>query len=757
MTARRVPTLLLLSLGLLAVDLALRASPAAAGGRLIPRGAVAKSSGSKAAGREQRWSLQRARLSARVRASVATVRVDHVFRSESKDTLEADFVFPLPPGAKLAKLELRPTAPQQAGVRWEAGGVKPPRVSARPPMPGRVLRGLAARTAWLSDLERRRDPDLVRFVGTDALRVPLPAIAAGAEIALTLTYEQTLAADAGLGELACPLEAAAAFEAYVDLETRAPLGPIYSPTHPLQVARLSANRAAIRYRGTSSPDTPCLAVFWSTTRSRIGATLLTYWPKDEPRGYYLMLAEPQRAPRVRTVPRAKSITFVVDVSASMAGQKLEGMRAALLSTIEGLAARDHFNVIAYATQVSALWPEPRPSTPEARAQAQQFVRELSAAGHTNIGGALQTALAGRQPERVPSVMLFLTDGRPTVGEVDPDKILAGVNKRNTTAGTRIFVLGLGVDINTVMLDRLALDNGGLPSFVGPDESVEDRLRSLYGEIRHPILADVTFAAPGMHVTDTVAGRLPDLFEDGRLVFAGRYDVGGPVELILSGADGALEREYHYTRAAARRGEGVRSDFAARVWATRRIAALVDAIRLHKSLEPALVAEIVRLSTQFGILTEYTTFLAEENCPSCDTSGANALRARQNLELLAAKAMGGAGLAQAKSQVERRRAVRVPNHAGTWLATSDDRDVQRLALQSVRQAGNRTFYYRGAAAGWVDASVDDSHEPQATLVRWSKPFYELLMGTTDAENARLSLAGPLLLEVQGRILRIVDPS
>jgi Ca-activated chloride channel family protein len=382
---------------------------------------------------------------------------------------------------------------------------------------------------------------------------------------------------------------------------------------------------------------------------------------------------------------------------------------------------------------------------------------MHAAGGTHIEGALRAALQAPTTTDMPRVVAFLTDGRPTMGETDPEKILSMVQGLNRDHSVRIFVLGVGVDVNTVMLDRLALANKGVPAFVRPRENAEMKVSSLYDKIRYPVLTDVRFAARGMKSSEHLPAAVPDLFRGSELVLSGRYGQGGPTEVVLSGRDGAIEREYHYTLAAARRGAGLRSDFPARVWATRRIAELLDQIRLHKRRDAELVNEIVRLSTKFGILTEYTSFLADETGVSHFEYTLNSRRTLKNLNALAGRVVGGAGLAQSANQVLRRGAVRAPSPAaGYYLATSGDRDVRRIDLRGVRLVANRTFYYRGPGMGWVDVEVPDAQKPEETVTRWSPRFFELLRSTTALENTRLSQSGPLLLKIQGRVIRIVEP-
>ncbi len=718
----------------LVLGLLLTAAPAEASGFLVPQPSPKPV--------PMPWSIESYCVDAVVRGPHARVTVEQVFRNLSGRQLEADYVFPLPPEAMVSSITL-----------FEGGkGLE-----------GRLLRAEEARRVYEEIVRRRKDPALLQYLGQNLYRVRVFPIGPGQTRKLVLKYDQTLGSDGGLTEFAYPLGAARlsarpirTIAMRVDLETKAPLGPIYSPTHDVAVVRTAKNRADISYEGTSRGDPGDLLLYWSTTSRRIGAQLLTYWPKDEAQGYFLFLATPGSG--MQTGPaRPKHITFVVDTSGSMAGEKLEQVRAALKQVIGGLGAGDRFNVVAYHSSVLPLWERPRAADPGARQEALRFVDGLRAEGGTNIEGALRAALSAPRPKSMPSVVVFLTDGRPTMGETNPDKILASIAKANPDRATRMFVLGVGVDVNTVMLDRLALENKGAPAFVRPRENVEVKVSSLYGKIRHPVLTDVTLAARGMKAMDLLPQQLPDLFRGSELVVAGRYGAGGPVQLVLSGRDGDVEREFHYTLHAARKGDGLRSDFPARVWATRRIAQLLDAIRLHKKRDPELVNEIVRLSTKFGILTEYTSFLADETGVSHSAFAVNVRRAQKNLDGLASRAIGGSGWAQSANQVHRRGASRAPKPtSGYYLATEGDRDVKRVEVGGVRLVANRTFYYRGAKLGWVDVEVPDAAKPDEVITRWSPRFFELLRSTTRVENARLAQAGPLLLQVQGRVIRVVDP-
>jgi len=285
---------------------------------------------------------------------------------------------------------------------------------------------------------------------------------------------------------------------------------------------------------------------------------------------------------------------------------------------------------------------------------------------------------------------------------------------------------------------------------------------------------------GMSASEVLPAATPDLFRGGQVVVAGRYRRGGPIDVVVTGRDGASGREFPYRLAAAGPGEGLRDDFPARVWAVRRIAELVDQVRLLGRREPELVNEIVALSTRFGILTEYTSYLADET--------ADHGRVHDNFErtlsrLGEAADAGAAGFAASANQEARREADRpLPSpttspapraaagppadpvaqkaksvdeaaRAGLLKADGSGRDLEAQAVGGVRQVGNRAFYKRAQA--WVDSDVKDAAKVDETVVRWSPRFFELLATTTSLENARLAQSGDVLLRLQGKNVLVQD--
>src|SRR6185436_16432361 len=119
-------------------------------------------------------------------------------------------------------------------------------------------------------------------------------------------------------------------------------------------------------------------------------------------------------------------------------------------------------------------------------------------------------------------VVFFTDGQPTIGETNVDKILKNTLAQNT-ASTRIFTFGVGDDVNATMLDQLAEQTRALSTFVRPAEDIEAKVSGLYSKISNPILTNLKLTASNdISLSEVYPAQLPDLFHGSQLVVLGRY-------------------------------------------------------------------------------------------------------------------------------------------------------------------------------------------------------------------------------------------
>ncbi len=206
-------------------------------------------------------------------------------------------------------------------------------------------------------------------------------------------------------------------------------------------------------------------------------------------------------------------------------------------------------------------------------------------------------------------MIFMTDGMPTVGETNEDAIVTETDKA-AKDGTRIFCFGMGTDVNAHLLDRIADHTRAASDYVLPTEDIEVKVSNFFDKIREPVLANVKPTFPdGIHVTKMYPQAMPDLFKGDQLVLAGRYSGTGSGDCVLEGnADGTPQK---FTSPVIFPKEATNQPFVPRLWASRRVAYLLDEIRLHGE-NPELKTEVTDLAREFGLVTPYTAYLIMED-------------------------------------------------------------------------------------------------------------------------------------------------
>ena len=272
--------------------------------------------------------------------------------------------------------------------------------------------------------------------------------------------------------------------------------------------------------------------------------------------------------------------------------------------LSGLAANDRFNIIDYDDVVRPFKPYLIAANQYNISEARRFTDGIDASGGTNIYDALAVGcgMVGHGPD--PTYIIFLTDGQPTVGNTNIDNIIDNTRRLNEERA-RLFVFGVGYDVNAHLLDRLAEKNDGLPEYVLPNEDIESKVSHLTSRISHPALTDLALTFSGVNITTTYPSPLPDLFYGSEIIITGCFDKSGPAKAILTGRSGGRSVRYEYPIMISN-GSGS-DEFIPLLGAIRRIAYLLQEIRLHGRNEE-LLTEVIELSKKYGIVTEYTSFL-----------------------------------------------------------------------------------------------------------------------------------------------------
>jgi Ca-activated chloride channel homolog len=537
-------------------------------------------------------------VSVTIKGRVATTTVDQEFYNRNGRQLEGTYLFPIPAGASIDKFSMDVNGKQTDAELLDAD---------------------KARSIYEEIVRKHRDPALLEYVGRGVFKARIFPIEANGRKQVKLQYTELLTSDSGLTEYtyslntekfsAAPLKDVSIA---IDLTSDQPLKSIYSPSHSVEIRQQGERHAVIGYEDRNvRPDTDFKLVF-TQAPDPVGLNLLSYQSGVDD-GYFMLLASPGFEVAKDQI-QSKDVCFVLDTSGSMAGPKLDQAKKALLFCLANLNADDRFEIIRFSTEAEPLFGKVVDASQDNIKKAQDFIAGLKPIGGTAIDDALKQAIKvgwdrGKENPHRPYVMIFLTDGQPTVGQTNEDAIASTAAKAGYDV--RIFCFGIGTDINTQLLDRISNDTNAFTQYVLPDEDIEVKVSNFYTKIKSPVLANVKFDFAGdSRITQVYPSAMPDLYKGQTLVAFGRYSpCDTPEKITLSGMLNDSKQTFTLETKLAR--GDMSNSFIPKLWAVRRIGWLLDEIRLHGESQE-LKDEVVQLARAHGIVTPYTAYLILED-------------------------------------------------------------------------------------------------------------------------------------------------
>jgi Ca-activated chloride channel family protein len=668
------------------------------------------------------------RVTVTIEDQVATTHVDQVFVNEGRYEVEGTYLFPLPEGATISEFAM-----------WVDGEK----------LEGQVLERDEARRIYEDIVRRRRDPALLEYVGRDAFQASIYPIPPSGERRIELEYSQVLPMDNGLVEYVYPLNTEKfsprpleEVTINVTVHSNEPLKAIYSPSHDVDVERRGDHNALVGYEEYDVKPDRDFVLYYTVSPEDVGLNLLSYRPDGKGDGFFLLLAAPKVEVEAQQVI-AKDVILVLDVSGSMRGDKIEQAKEALNFVLDNLNDEDRFNIVAFSTSTRAYARDLVPA--DERGEARGFVDRLQATGSTDINRALLEALSMADKGR-PTILVFLTDGLPTVGEVDVDRIIANVGD-TAPKNVRIFPFGVGYDVNTTLLDTIAQNHRGASGYVRPEEAIDEKISAFYAKVSTPLLADLEIDFGQIEVDDVYPYPLPDLFAGTQLVVVGRYQNGGDTTLTLRGEVNGEPHTFRYDEVAFHREGG--EEFIARLWATRKIGYLLQQIRLHGE-EKELVDEIVDLSIRYGIITPYTSFLVEETEMALREAGRSEIA--HNLQATASPAPASGQQAVERSAGEKAlsganapAAPTMPAGVGGGVT-----DQYGNVMSPVKYVGDKTFVLTDGV--WTDTTFDPDRM-QAVPVSFGSDDYFALVTARPEWGRYLALGDHLVVVLDGKAYEV----
>lgn len=710
-------------------------------------------------------------VSVKIDGQIATTSVDQDFYNPNPQRLEGTYLFPIPKGAQIDKFTM------------EIGGQQ---------VEAELLAADKARGIYEDILRKLKDPALLEYAGRDVFKVRVFPIEPNGHKHITLSYSQVLPSDAGLVSYVYPLNTEK-FSAKpiqnvsvnVELDSKRSLKTIYSPSHSVEIKRDGPHKATIGYGASNvTPDTD-FALYFAPEQDDVGLNLLTYKKPGED-GYFLLLASPGMDAKEKQVV-LKDVVFVLDTSGSMSGKKIKQAKKALEFCVDNLNDGDRFELLRFSTEVEPLFDNLVEASPANRSKAEDFIKDLRANGATAIDDALRKALSLRSADSSrPFVIIFLTDGMPTVGVTGEDQILANV-KQNDLGHTRIFCFGIGTDVNTHLLDKLTEQSRGYSQYVMPDEDLEVKVSSFFAKIKEPVLANPTLKFTGdVHATKMYPSSLPDLFKGEQLVLAGRYSGKGGSAVTIEGTVNGTTKTFAYDLNVPE--ESSDHEFIPRLWATRRVGYLLDEIRLHGE-NAELRDEVTDLARKYGIVTPYTAYLIVEDE---DRRGvAVNLRSLQSLDkdvavrheaekswyslnqgLDGSRAVGGAQfngslknaliapaspatVAAAPEHVYAMRSLGLSTTPGAAGELPEAKSRERLVeySQQTRYVNGRNFFQNGNQ--WLDSEVQKQRNARHARIQFNSPEYFAFAAKNSQALPWLALGQNVQFVLDGTVYEIYE--
>ncbi|MHC4629506.1 MAG: VIT domain-containing protein, partial [Planctomycetota bacterium] len=658
--------------------------------------------------------------------STATTSIEIRLQNTSNRRQEAELIVPVPDGAV---------------VRGFAYDGPDGEITAK------VLPKDEARRIYQQLVSKIRDPALVEFIGYNLVRSSVFPVEARGKQKVRLTYEHLLEVDGNRVDYVLPrtesLQYAVPWKVTANIRAKRPISTVYSSSHKLETERVSSHHLVVKIADEAVKEPGPFRFSYLTEDDGVTASMFAYPDNKVGGGYFLLLAGLPAEATAGAQAIKREVTLVIDRSGSMRNEKIEQVKEAALQIIAGLGEGEAFNIIIYNNTVQLFSKNSVLKTKENEAAARAYIQGITATGGTNIHDALAEALGQEPREGMLPIVLFLTDGLPTVGQTSELAIRNLVTRANPH-NRRVFTFGVGVDVNAPLLEKMARESRAKAEFVLPKEDVEVKIGRVFKRLTGPVLADVKLEVlekggrPAIGRTrDIIPQQVPDLFEGDQLVLLGQYVGSEAITFKISGNYLGRKRKFRFAFEFDK--ADVRNGFVPRLWASRKIAQLIDIVR-QMGADPAT--------------SKYTAFLAREGT---DLGNRPELlrEAETMLESRAMRSRSGLGAVTQSLNIQPQLQQKSLNYGNVYF---NDK-MERVSFTTVQQINDRVFYRRGNR--WVESILVDN-ETQVTPARviefGSEEFIELAqrLAKTNRQGS-IALGGDVLLLVDGEPVLIKTPA
>ncbi|HUG17399.1 MAG TPA: VIT and VWA domain-containing protein, partial [Planctomycetaceae bacterium] len=486
-------------------------------------------------------------------------------------------------------------------------------------MEAEILDVKKANEVFQDIVRRGGSPALLEYYGNQLIRTKVPRINPGGTVRVKLTYTTVLKPQNGLVRLQMLntnpktlMQKLTSAGVTINFKSDRPIQNIYSPTHPIKVVEKPEWDISVEWSEKDYLPKQPFVLYFQSSPQEVGASLIAHRERGQDGHFMLMLSPSQGKDADKFKPLEKDVVFCVDTSGSMIeANKMEQARAALKYCLEQLRTGDRFNIVEFSTETRSFRDKPVKLNDENLKAALEYTANLHPRGGTAIHEALKKSLDQLTSKDRLKMIVFATDGLPTIGERDPKNILKDVEQWNRH-DVRIFCFGEGIDVNTKLLDGLSLEQRGQSDYILPEEDISKIISRFFDRVGTPVMSDISIKIDGLMVRDVQPTTVSDLFQGEQIAVFGQYSGSGKKNVTIEGFWNGEKRKLTFEVEFPERSDSEKHSFVPRLWAGQQVDFLLREIRKQDKPEQELVDEVVRLAKRYGIVTPYTTFLMGED-------------------------------------------------------------------------------------------------------------------------------------------------
>ncbi len=532
-------------------------------------------------------------VSVTINNGIAVTEVRQVFHNTEQRVVEALYTFPVPNEASISNFSMIINGKE---------------------MVGEVVEKQRARQIYESYKAVRRDPGLLEQVDFKTFELRIFPIPPGADQHIQVTYCQQLDFDHDNATYVYPLatttrsnidqKTTGKFAFTVDVKSEIPITKLFSPSHDddFVVVAHSANYNRASFEVQAGDLSRDLVIALDTERPRTGVDLIASKQPNQD-GYFLLTMTAGK--ELEEYGAGMDYVFVVDISGSMSNSgKLTQSRHTVDSFITALGPEDRFEIITFNNTPQMKFGQLTAVDDESQKSAREFLLAQRARGGTILRPAVMTAYKYKDGDRPLNVVL-LSDGMTENKE--QSELLSLIS--SAPAGTRVFCIGIGNEVNRPLLKQLAEGAGGLAAFVSQEDDFGRQSQAFRRKLMRPVATDVKILVDGVEIYDVTPETLPDLFYGAPLRVFGRYRKSGTAKVTINAEvmGQPITQTVQATLPDAEHG----NPEIERMWAFQHVQQLMGDMRKNGESAGA-VQKIVSLCEGYSIAGEYASFIVLEN-------------------------------------------------------------------------------------------------------------------------------------------------